>query len=300
MSNFEDCFSECKFLFDSKEFSRVIVCCDKLLNKGFDDELILIYKASAFMHLNEYKNAIECYDLLLKINKYEYKYWFYKYNAWKQYGLWHNADDVLFEGLDFFNNVLNSNPDNFSYFDSKIRILVDLGMYGDALNLIDVRLKDNVNDSRLFYLKSIILNEWRKYGDALISIDLALKLDNDNHQYHYLKCLIFKEKKMYGDALKSINIALDLNSDNFDYLDIKAEILRNLSKFDDAIVYYEKAFKLHPFDDSINWNICFCYELKSKALYEQGYYEEALENFDIYLENIPFSFTECNHAPKLN
>lgn len=294
MPNFEDCFSECKSLFDSKEFSKVIACCDNLLDKGFDDELILNYKASAFMHLREYENAIECYDRLLKINKCEYEYWFYKSEAWKHYGFYHDADKVLFEALEFFNNVSNSNPDNFPYFDSKIRILVDLGRYGDALELTEVHLIDNVDDSRLWYLKSIVLNEWRKYEDALESINTALKLDDDNHQYHYLKCLILKEKKMYNNALKSINVALDLNPDDFTYLVTKGEILSELSEFDDAIVYFEEAFRLHPFDDSIKWHIYFCYYLKSKSLYEKGCFEEALENFDIYLENTPISYTEDN------
>ena len=292
MPNFDDCFSKCKSLFDSKEFLKVIDCCDNLLYNGFDDELILNYKASAFMQLREYKNAIECYDLLLKINKCEYGYWFNKSQAWKLYGYYNDADKVLFEALEFFNNILNSNPNNFSYFDSKIRILVDLEMYGDALDLIEVQLIDNVNDSRLWYLKSLIFKEWRKYDDALESIVMALKLDNDNHQYHYLKSIILKEMKNYDDALKSINIALTLNSDNFNYLAIKGEILRELSEFDDAIVCYKNALDLHPFDDSIKWYIYFCYKLKSRALYTQGNYEEALGNFDIYLENTPVSYDE--------
>lgn len=172
----------------------------------------------------------------------------------------------------------------------KARLLLDLKMYDESLNLLGKIIKVNPEISETYFLKSLNEYELNELDKAIKSIDIAIQLEPSKDLYYGFKSDILKKLNNYTEALESINKAIELNQRKPLYCKLKAKILLFMNKHKLALKTINEAIERFPEVGSL-------YETKSIIIY--GDESEALEAIE-KAEDLGREVNRYNKAQLLN
>ena len=183
------------------------------------------------------------------------------------------------DALKTIEELIELEPDNISFFDFKIDILLIMEKYSLALDEINKRIKNNPNSSEYYQIKAQALENMENYNDALKEINKAIELDPKNSDYLLAKSGILLSMDDYDGTLNTINEAIELEPYDPDLFYHKAEFLSFYNKLEDAIESINKSIEL----DQKEYRYYCC---KAEYLNELGRNDEALNTFEHTLEII--------------
>ncbi|XRO76969.1 tetratricopeptide repeat protein [Methanocaldococcus sp. 10A] len=293
----------------------------KYVNKALEiapDTNALFHKAWLLTFLEQYENALKCFDDVLSKEPNNIEALVGKSRVL-------TALENYKEALEYVNKALSEDPNNAELRILKGIILAGLGLYEEAedyfkilpinvvINLEDGSADITNPDEIIKENKNLIINiinkeekskeNWVKKGNLLRIIDFTKEaidcynkaLDIDNK---YVDAWIEKGRvllsgfKNYDEALKCFETALSIEPNNKMALIGKALSLAMKNKYDEAITYIKEAFKDEFNNEDEFWNVL------GELLQEFDKDEDALKCFERALKinpnNIPAIINKIN------
>jgi len=214
---------------------------------------------------NKYKEAIHCYDELIKIKPAEgddINHLMEKYN----------------EAMMYVDEALEINPQSTNALDLKER-LIDLlkSKHDEAVNISAANLQ-----SQDALEKALELFEDKKFEEAIPYLKKAKISSRQPVAIHVDATLgmCFRKMQKYDEAIAYCDKALSIDPENTFALNVKGSSLSDLKRYDESVISHTKLLKITPLDD-------FIWTGKGLALSHLSKYDEAIFCYDKALKIKP-------------
>ena len=167
-------------------------------------------------------------------------------------------------------------------FENIILHYLDNGKLGLAKKALSISLNQYPFNSNLSLLQAEIYIHEDKFNDSIELIDSLLNIEKNNSDALVLKANVLSKMKKHKEAINILkNIVNKIEDKKEIYNQIGLEFLF-LEKYEISISYFEKSLCYDKNDNSIIYNIIYCFEKNRKS--------KGLFNFlKQYLEKNPFS-----------
>ena len=270
-------------LLKSKEYDKSIEIFDKILNneKEKNNELALLRKGDALFMKNNFKEALELYENVLKLNENNEE-------ALIGAGICERKLFKLDEAINYYDRVLKINNNNENVLYNKAIALSLKGNNQDSNDLLTKAKSIKDSEDILYAFELNNLND-KNYSKVNEEFDNYIKENKQitNPGLYNIKAQSLLHEEKYDEALKYIEQALELNP-NYTYaINTKANILDKTGKKDEALLLYQKAAEGEQ--DNIIFLLNYSLSLlenknkeKSKEIFEKVkslYYESQKNNF---------------------
>ena len=270
-------------LLKSKEYDKSIEIIDKILNneKEKNNELALLRKGDALFMKNNFKEALELYENVLKLNENNEE-------ALIGAGICERKLFKLDEAINYYDWVLKINNNNENVLYNKAIALSLKGNNQDSNDLLTKAKSIKDSEDILYAFELNNLND-KNYSKVNEEFDSYIKENKQitNPGLYNIKAQSLLHEEKYDEALKYIEQALELNP-NYTYaINTKANILDKTGKKDEALLLYQKAAEGEQ--DNIIFLLNYSLSLlenknkeKSKEIFEKVkslYYESQKNNF---------------------
>ena len=156
--------------------------------------------------------------------------------------------------LEYQKKIQQINPNDENSFNLSGTILVELGIYDQAL--IEYKKSIELNNSNVdVHINLGILFQIQKlYINSIESYKTAISLDKKNFDAYINLGNVYAEIKNYTEALYCYDIAIDLNKDISDLYNNKGNVLKELGNYIDSNKNYLQAIKINKFHPSAYFN----------------------------------------------
>lgn len=230
-------------------------CCDALVGKGM-----------VFYNYNKLDKAIEYFDKALDIDPTHEKA-----NELKK--LMQNAinkksengpfeeiiekgrnlaiNEDFTEAIEYFNKVLELNPNNEDCLFYKGVSLYHLEKYNESGKHFDTVLKMNPEHSRAWNYKGRCNVILENYDDAIDCLNKADELNPKDIETLRLKGLAFSFLNEEKEAILCLDEALEIDPENEIVLGTMGTVLYESGKYEDALRYCDKALAINPKNEQI-------------------------------------------------
>ena len=270
-------------LLKSKEYDKSIEIFDKILNneKEKNNELALLRKGDALFMKNNFKEALELYENVLKLNENNEE-------ALIGAGICERKLFKLDEAINYYDRVLKINNNNENVLYNKAIALSLKGNNQDSNDLLTKAKSIKDSEDILYAFELNNLND-KNYSKVNEEFDSYIKENKQitNPGLYNIKAQSLLHEEKYDEAFKYIEQALELNP-NYTYaINTKANILDKTGKKDEALLLYQKAAEGEQ--DNIIFLLNYSLSLlenknkeKSKEIFEKVkslYYESQKNNF---------------------
>ena len=270
-------------LLKSKEYDKSIEIFDKILNneKEKNNELALLRKGDALFMKNNFKEALELYENVLKLNENNEE-------ALIGAGICERKLFKLDEAINYYDRVLKINNNNENVLYNKAIALSLKGNNQDSNDLLTKAKSIKDSEDILYAFELNNLND-KNYSKVNEEFDNYIKENKQitNPGLYNIKAQSLLHEEKYDEAFKYIEQALELNP-NYTYaINTKANILDKTGKKDEALLLYQKAAEGEQ--DNIIFLLNYSLSLlenknkeKSKEIFEKVkslYYESQKNNF---------------------
>ena len=277
-----------------KQYDESIKIFDKILSdeKEKNNELSLLRKGDALFLKNCFKEALELYENVLKINNNNEE-------ALIGAGICKRKLLKLDEAIDYYDKALNINKKNANTLYNKAIALSYKGDYDNANKLL-IEAKNIKSSEDILY--SYELNNYNNKNymkiDEMFESYINENKEIKNPGIYNIKAQILYEQEKYDEALKYIEKSLELN-ENYNYaINTKANILDKLCKKEEALIWYQKAAESKP--ENVIFLLNYCLALlenknkeKSKQIFDKAKSLYKPLQSELYNEQ-EFSFIEAN------
>jgi tetratricopeptide (TPR) repeat protein len=268
---FSKLIHERKLMFDAKSLmysnnhEGALKCFNELIDVNPDETDAYIGKGECLLNMNQSAKARELFkEALRRINlsprKYSYK---------KGKCLFHL--DQYKEALNCFNEVITTDPKNYSALFQRARLLGRLRRTEEATEahhkILEIENKDD--DIQLLRIKGISFHILGMTQEAIQAYDKILMLYPNDSYILNKKGTFLDYLGRYNEAIECFDRVLKLNPKNVVCLCKKAYSYLKLGKFGEAKKCCEIAEKISA-DNSFFWN------LKGMFAHLSGEYEEAI------------------------
>ncbi|QWE26841.1 tetratricopeptide repeat protein [Polynucleobacter sp. AP-Ainpum-60-G11] len=199
--------------------------------------LLLQYRGVIFALLNKHKEAIKCYEKVLKKTP-------------------NNLDCMLnlasslntvgenIKALSFLDRVISVSPKYFEAHYNKGNVLNDLGMIENAITSFEQAVSINPRDPRAHHNLAKCLHDIGRFELAVVEYDKAISLDSNYAEAWSNKGVTLLENRQYADAIICLDTAIALTPRFAPAYSNKGLVLHALKDFDGAIAEYDKAISL--------------------------------------------------------
>ncbi len=220
-------------------------------------------KFRMFLEKDDFKNAEEA--LIQNLNS-SYKI--------SMYNLLNNADYNKIKGLDFLDNILQSNQysktEKHLY---QVERLMNSGEYNQAYFLVNEIIARNNSIADVYYLLSKINQNSGNERQSLEAINKAIEIKKSKPGYYKQRVGLLKKQSKYTLALMDANKIIRLEPYLIDNYILKADLLFLNKK-------YEEATQLIEIIESISETNPDMLFLQSKTNFKNGNYLAALKNIN--------------------
>lgn len=127
-------------------------------------------KGTALCHLDCYEDALDCYQVALKINP-------GVASLWQNSGLLLSAMNRPEQAIDMYNRALEIDPDDVQLWISKALLWAEIGRFPKALATIDRAVEVNPRSVDAWYQRACYESHLRDYESALMSLRQAIQLN---------------------------------------------------------------------------------------------------------------------------
>jgi len=273
------------------------------------NELTILYGiAFSLEGLNQFENALESYEDILKLNLYETKAEEGKFRIHLALGQKLFAENDLENALTYFQDALDINFNHKDALLGKALVLNSLGKFKEAREILDYYLKKYPDDQTAFKGRILSLKgiahwclEKKEYNSALEEFEQILKLDNSDNDAFNGKSLsliglgnIHLRDKRFGEALQTFDSALEIKPDQATALSGKASALVGIGNiqlnnrlFDKSLETFTQALECSPQNPEAKEGKFQSLLGKVNDLLNKSDYENAMKIYDDCLTTQP-------------
>ncbi len=257
-----------------EDYQNAVDCHDKVLKINPKSEKALAYKGAALAKSGKNSDAVICYDKALEINP--------KYvDAWYNKGVSLDKHGKYDESIICYDRTLEINPRHVEALVNKGAILVDeYDKLYEGIIYFDKALEINPKKEEALVSKGAALGKSSKHDEAIIYFDKALEINPKSEEALVNKCVALVNFGKYSEAIICYDKILEINPKSEDAWYNKGGTLIRAGKHEEAINCFDKALEINPKNENA-WNS------KGIALAESGKHSEAINCFDKALEINP-------------
>jgi len=195
---------------------------------------VLRVLGNAYYYMEQYQDAKNIFNQLLKLNPDDVAILFNRGNAYANLGEYKEA-------LADFNRYLELKPDNPAALSNRGGVYKKLEMYKEALADFNRSLKIKPDDAIALTNRGGVNVDLEKYAEALVDLNRALELTPDKYIAVHNRGILYIKLGEYNKALDDLNRSLELRPDEPDTFYNLACLYSLWKKTEDAIAYLEKA-----------------------------------------------------------
>lgn len=160
------------------------------------------------------------------------------------------------EAIDFFSQILNSEPSDSDALSGIIRASLRSNNLKNAQKHIETAISHYPNNPE-FYLSEGILNNLKgDYSKAIVSLTKAAEITEGvpDPQIYINRGVAFLQKEEYEEAIEDFKDALVHNPRNATVLNYKAFASYRMGLYEEAVADYDKAIDLNPDNATAYYN----------------------------------------------
>ncbi|QDC71082.1 tetratricopeptide repeat protein [Candidatus Methylopumilus universalis] len=262
-------------LSEINEFSQALNCFDKAIKLDTNNVLAYFNQGLVYRRLNQFDSALNSYKNALKINP------IYA-DALNGIGRIYHIKKKYDHAIEYYNKAIESQPNYAEVFYNKAMALDDLKEYLLAIDNYYQALKFKTDYCEACNNLANTLQVLKRYDEALASYDRAIQLKPDYHEPYNGKANTLQVLKRYDEALASYDRAIQLKPDYHEPYNGKANTLQVLKRYDEALASYDRAIQLKP-------DYHEPYNGKANTLQVLKRYDEALASYDRAIQLKPDS-----------
>ena len=267
-------------LYEHKQYDESIPLFKKAILMRPDYSMAYINLSNVYIAKNDYDNALKIIDTAIQHKPDDYDLFNKKGNIL-------NSQNKFEDALIQYRKSLNIKPDNYKVYYNISKNFDAMHNFDSALVNINYAIKLMPDDYQLINAKGYLLFMHSNYDDAIKQYNEAIKLKPDyNTAYINLSQCYFSIKD-YENSLKTLDVALKYSPNDYILLNNKGYNLFVAGKFQEALDYYKQSLKNNPEYITAYINLAECY----RSLKD---YDNALQNIDIALRNVPNNFNIIN------
>jgi tetratricopeptide (TPR) repeat protein len=239
-----------------------------------------------FLRKERFKEAVKCYDEVLKIDP-------QNFNAWHNKGRALHVVGRLEDALKCYNEALKIDPFDIIVLCNKGFVLYEIGRFEETVKCYNEVLRidpknqnalENKNDAieklkslneslkpmynskpneKIKITKQKNAQEWLSKGislyrsekieDAIKCYDEALKIDPQDVYARKNKDIALDILRKFKESIKSYDKALKINPKNAEAWKKKGSTYKNIGRLEEAIKCFDEALKIDPTDARV-WN----------------------------------------------
>jgi tetratricopeptide (TPR) repeat protein/CHAT domain-containing protein len=257
-----------------------------------------------------FKDAIACFDKILKLKPNDYETWFVRGVALEKLYKFEEA-------LNSYRNALKINSIYDRAWQGCGNVLIFLEQYEDAIISFDKAIEFGSNDGQTWSNRGSALAILERYEESIFSYNTALKLDPDDpstwnnrgtalvnsenleeaiasfdkaveiqpsfHEAWSARGNAFLQLELYREALASFDKAVKLEPENYEAWSNHGIALTNLQRYKEAIHSFDKAIEIKS-------NYLAAWNGRGLVLLKSGNLEYAIASFDKAIEFKPNCF----------
>jgi len=193
---------------------------------------VLVKKGHMLRQLGKYAEALECYDLALKINPKYHEAYLRKGDV--LYDL--RRDEMAIATFDQGLKIFKPSPSvdiAVKLLGAKAYVLKQHEKYEEAVECYDKALMYDPHDDRIYASKIAVLHKLGKHEEIIATFDK-----------------LFKNIPNYTGTINHIEIyynkLLETNPNNVDILYKKGQVLYNLGEYEEAVATFDKLLVINP------------------------------------------------------
>jgi tetratricopeptide (TPR) repeat protein len=232
---------KCKQYFDKGEYENGLDYLNGIITRHSSSFDLWNYKGMAHAKLNQYQEAIRCFDKGIMLNPKVSSLWINKGEALSQLGKFE-------ESVKNFDYALELEANNLLACYFKAKSLLKLQKYAGALECYD-RVVGKVNDKILWNDRGVTLSNLGRYDEALANYDNALKLDPYDEISLNNKGLALYSLGKHSEAVNYFDRILVLNPNVRHVIINKYLALSKMGNKSDAEKCYDRARRIRPVDN---------------------------------------------------
>lgn len=271
-------------------YERALDAYGSRIEKNPEDTDARLRKAKVLHILGRWDEALEAYDNATKVSPEDY-------DAWWEKGQFLSSTGDINESMKAYDKAIELIPANNTAeltlaWADKTEELAAADRWEDALQSANRTLKLDPKNSVMWHFKAFILTNLGRKEDALATFNEALKQnpkDIINWQY---KASLLVEMKRYNESLDAYDNTLELIPKN-DTEELSqtwlaiGQALNKTGKQEEAAAAFQKSLELYDNATTEKPGDVMLLQSKSRALFELGRYDEALEILDQILKTAP-------------
>ncbi|MHA2365122.1 MAG: tetratricopeptide repeat protein [Candidatus Hodarchaeales archaeon] len=208
------------------------------------NESELYKRAKTLVDSKNYKEAIQSFDELIKLNPKHTNAWWYKGYSYANLGRRQDA-------IKAYEQAIALKPNDPWLWYNKGSSYDRLGQYEQAVLDYDKALSIAPSESKIWYKKGRALTELDKITEALESFNEIIKLDSNHEKAFWYKGFCLSKLRRHQEAIEAYEEALRINSDDGWLWYNKGLNLSYLGRFDEALKDYSKALAIIPNEEKI-------------------------------------------------
>ncbi|MBA7519650.1 Beta-barrel assembly-enhancing protease [subsurface metagenome] len=196
----------------------------------------LIALGNAYYYAEQYEDAKDIYNRILKLHPHDPFILFNRGVAYGQLGRY-------YEALADFNRSLELSPNKPGSLTNRGNAYIELGMYDEALADLNRSLELRPDDPVTVRNLGCLYERLERYDEALTNFNRSLELRPDDPGTLHSRGIVYGKKKRYDDALADFNRSIEIKPDNAGPLYDLACLFSLQRKTDDALTCLKKAIE---------------------------------------------------------
>jgi len=221
--------------------------------------------AKVFMNEGNFDQAIEYYDLSIRIDEKNSK-------AYNNRGFCHMQQGSYYKAISDFNRAVEIDPGFSTAYSNLGLAKFYLKDYENALIDFGKSIEVDSGNARAYGNRSMV---WMSIGDfeqSLSDIQMGIDIDKDIPELHYNKGVIYHELQDYKQSLEAFQYASSLGYNSPELNNYIGNCLYGMQQYDSALIYYQKAVHLNDKNPVYYINM-------GLSNFNLEHYEQALEQY---------------------
>jgi len=259
------------FLSRNPDYCKTIELCvdSKLIDEKRkikpQKEKELFEKAISCIKNNQYKNAIEIYENILKINPKSCSTYGAMGDCYRRLGQYDEAEK-------YYQKAIKISPKCDNSYNLWGDFLRDQERYEEAIEKFKEAIKINPESYPAYEAMGDCLHDQERYEEAIEKFKQAIKINPKAERAYWAWGDCLRDQERYEEAIEKFKQAIKINPESYPAYGAMGDCFRGLGQYEKAEKYYQKAIKINPkYDDAYGaWGDC---------LRDQERYEEAIEKF---------------------
>ncbi len=183
----------------------------------------------------------------------------------------------LSEAMEYFDEALEKNPNDFDAFYGKGLVNVILGQNNLAILNFDEALKINPNATNVKLAKANALYINWDNEEALVYYDEVIESEPNNSQALNNKALTLEALKRYDKALEFFDRAIESDPKSTSTLNNKGFFLDKIERHDESIQAFDKSISIDPLNIDALLGKAFALSGEGKVEEAQSVFQKVLE-----------------------